>query len=58
MNSRSVSVGQTVTQGQKIGTVGETGNAFGTHLHFELHKGSYVYSATSAGSSVNPLDYL
>ncbi|HAB34928.1 MAG TPA: peptidase M23, partial [Exiguobacterium sp.] len=56
MNSRSVSVGQTVTQGQKIGTVGETGNAFGTHLHFELHKGSYVYSATSAGSSGNPLD--
>ena len=58
MNSRSVSVGQTVAQGQKVGTVGETGNAFGTHLHFELHKGSYVYSATSAGSSVNPLDYL
>lgn len=58
MNSRSVSVGQTVSQGQPIGTVGATGNAFGTHLHFELHRGTYVYSATSAASSVNPLDYL
>lgn len=58
LNSRSVSVGQTVSQGQLIGTVGETGNAFGAHLHFELHRGTYVYSATSAASSVNPLDYL
>ncbi|WP_214850372.1 peptidoglycan DD-metalloendopeptidase family protein [Exiguobacterium sp. s193] len=58
LNSRNVSVGDTVSQGQPVGTVGATGNAFGTHLHFELHRGTYVYSATSAASSVNPLDYL
>jgi murein DD-endopeptidase MepM/ murein hydrolase activator NlpD len=35
MNAVNVALGQTVDQGTQIGTVGNTGNSFGAHLHFE-----------------------
>jgi murein DD-endopeptidase MepM/ murein hydrolase activator NlpD len=34
----AVALDQTVTKGQTIGLVGNTGNSFGAHLHFELKR--------------------
>jgi murein DD-endopeptidase MepM/ murein hydrolase activator NlpD len=37
LSSIGVSVGQSVRAGQTIGRVGQTGRAFGAHLHFEVY---------------------
>lgn len=39
LDSISVSAGQSVAGGQNIGTVGNTGNSFGAHLHIEILSG-------------------
>ena len=48
-SSISVSVGQSVDQGQTIAAVGCTGHCFGDHVHFEVRVG---------GSPVDPMGYL
>jgi len=55
MSNRSVGSGAVVKKGQRIGTMGNTGQSFGQHLHFELHKGEWNGSKSNA---VNPLSYL
>ncbi|MCT4783301.1 MULTISPECIES: murein hydrolase activator EnvC family protein [Exiguobacterium] len=58
LSSVSVSAGQRVTQGQNIGAMGSTGNSTGSHLHFEIHRGGYSYSSSSAGNTVNPASFF
>ena len=55
LRSMNVSAGQSVQKGQQIGLMGNTGNSFGQHLHFELYVGGWTASHSNA---VNPLSYL
>ena len=49
-NDILVSKGDIVGKGQKIATIGKTGNASGYHLHFEVR--------TKRWTALNPLDHL
>lgn len=44
-----VKIGQSVKAGQQIGIQGNTGNSYGTHLHYEVYRN---------GSRINPESYI
>lgn len=48
-----VQTGDYVSKGQQLGTMGNSGNSFGAHLHFELYEGYYNWPY-----SVNPRKYI
>ena len=65
--SKTVSVGDSITKGSKVGVMGTTGNSTGIHLHFVLAVGNDASLApnsstgwVSQGSlpTINPKTYL
>lgn len=61
LSSISVSAGQTVSGGQNVGAVGNTGDSFGAHLHIELLSGINYMPAdrnTRQQYTVNPAAYF
>ncbi|MED4402094.1 M23 family metallopeptidase [Metabacillus fastidiosus] len=55
LEENTVRDGDSVTKGQTIGYMGNTGRSFGKHLHFEIHKGSWNLSKSN---SVDPRIYI
>ena len=49
MSKITVTVGQKVSRGDRVGDMGSTGHSTGTHLHYEVR---------IAGTPVNPMTYL
>jgi murein DD-endopeptidase MepM/ murein hydrolase activator NlpD len=54
MSAITVGRGQSVSRGQQVGRIGQSGNATGPHLHFEVWRGM----VWDGGRRVNPLAYL
>lgn len=57
LDSWDVKLGDKVKAGQKIGTMGASGNCSAMHLHFGLCKGDKI-TYTSKDKWLNPCDYL
>jgi murein DD-endopeptidase MepM/ murein hydrolase activator NlpD len=57
LSAWNVRVGQTLSAGQRVGSVGHTGDATGPHLHFEVWLG-YPWALGNNSDAVNPCRYL
>ena len=47
-----------IIQGQSVGEIGSTGNAFGEHLHFNLQVPDYGLSGYIVSNVVDPMPYF
>lgn len=64
LSLQSVSTGQTIKKGQRIGYMGSTGFSTGSHLHFTVYATNTFqttnrwYGLLPLGASINPYNYL
>lgn len=56
LSAINVMVGEEVSQGKKIGNVGNAGTK-SIHLHFDARKGKHFFASPSYEASVNPYEY-
>ncbi len=54
MSAITVALGEHVSRGEQVGRIGQSGNATGPHLHFEVWRGP----VWDGGRRVNPLGYF
>ncbi|WP_371932075.1 M23 family metallopeptidase [Mesobacillus subterraneus] len=55
LEKSTVTTGQSISKGEVLGYMGNTGDSRGKHLHFEIHEGKWNYEKSN---SVNPLQYV
>lgn len=58
LSSTIVNNGDTVRQGQILAYVGETGLAYGSHLHFEIMPPGYIMDGSPTYGRVDPSGYV
>jgi murein DD-endopeptidase MepM/ murein hydrolase activator NlpD len=55
LEKSTVTTGQSISKGEMLGYMGNTGDSRGKHLHFEIHEGQWDYEKSN---SVDPLQYV
>jgi murein DD-endopeptidase MepM/ murein hydrolase activator NlpD len=58
LKSRNVTEGKVIKQGEVIGSMGNTGDSSGVHLHFEIHQNEWTFDKLNAINPVSIFDQV